>query len=81
MPLNVAIFIDLATRDGRKAVEVREAIIHPDYFIASPKKTIYSCAYESEAGRNLAVRRACEYIKESNIVTIESREGNRAYWQ
>lgn len=56
MKRQVTILFDLETRDGRKAVEIYEATQSGGCKFR--KQPIYSCAYDTQAGRILALRRA-----------------------
>jgi len=79
----VAIFLDLGTRDGRLAVEVRavQALAHG--FFASPRATLYSCAYSTQAERILALQRARRFcdVRSRTIVHFGSAVDRRAAWQ
>jgi hypothetical protein len=80
---DVAIFIDLGTRDGRLAVEVRSVQPLATGFFASPRATLYSCAYSTQAERILALQRARRFcdIRGRRIVHFGSAVDRRAAWQ
>jgi len=82
--MNVAMFVDVVTRDGRNAIEVRQAIALGEGYIANSRGTLYSCAYDNQIGRLAANRRAqrfCEF-NEHIIVHVRNCESNhRAAWQ
>ncbi len=64
--LVAVVFYDLITRDGRKAIEIRLGLRDGDSsVITSPRKTVYSVAYDSLAGRVLAFRRAGNFCTEN----------------
>jgi hypothetical protein len=80
---DVAIFFDLVTRDGRRAVEIRTVSSQENAYYAPARATVYSCAYSTQAERNLALRRArgfCEACSH-NVVHMGSAEEHRAAWQ
>src|SRR2546421_8122549 len=79
----VAIFIDLATRDGRLAVEVRAVQPLAHGFFASPRATLYSCGYSTQAERILALQRARRFcdVRGRKIVHFGSAVDRRAAWQ
>lgn len=82
--MKVAILVDVVARDGRNAVEVRQAVELGEGYVANTKGTVYSCAYNSQAGRIAAHCRAAIFCKESGytVVHIRNCEGNqRAAWQ
>src|SRR5437588_1374023 len=60
----VAIFIDLRTRDERLAVEVRAVLPLAHGYFASPRATVYSCSYRTQAERILALQRARRFCDE-----------------
>jgi hypothetical protein len=80
---DVAIFLDLATRDGRHAVEVRAVRPLATGFFASPRATLYSCAYSTQAERILALQRARRFcdVRGRKIVHFGSAVDRRAAWQ
>ena len=80
---DVAIFIDLGTRDGRLAVEVRAVQPLAHGFFASPRATLYSCAYSTQAERILALQRARRFcdVRGRQIVHFGSAVDRRAAWQ
>lgn len=80
---DVAIFLDLATRDGRLAVEVRAVQPLAQGFFASPRATLYSCAYSTQAERILALQRARRFcdVRGRKIVHFGSAVDRRAAWQ
>jgi len=80
---DVAIFLDLATRDGRQAVEVRAVRPLATGFFASPRATLYSCAYSTQAERIVALQRARRFcdVRGRKIVHFGSAVDRRAAWQ
>ena len=82
-PPDVAIFLDLGSRDGRFAVEVRAVQPLAEGFFASPRATIYSCSYASQAERILALQRANRFCEERGrtIVHLGIARERRAAWQ
>lgn len=73
----VILFYDLSTRDGRKAIELREFVVLGDGgMFASPKSTVYSCAYTTQAERITACRRALGL--NMNIIDFIDGSGKRA---
>lgn len=80
---DVAIFLDLATRDGRLAVEVRSVQPLAHGFFASPRATIYSCAYTTQAERILALQRARRFcdVRGRHVVHFGQAVDRRAAWQ
>ena len=80
---DVAIFLDLGTRDGRLAVEVRAVQPLAHGFFASPRATLYSCAYKTQAERILALQRARRFcdVRGRRIVHFGSAGDRRAAWQ
>ncbi|HZV02246.1 MAG TPA: hypothetical protein VFF73_36390 [Planctomycetota bacterium] len=80
---DVAIFLDLETRDGRRAVEVRAVQPLAQGFFASPRSTLYSCAYSTQAERILALQRArlfCD-LRGRRVVHFGCAVDRRAAWQ
>ncbi len=79
----VAIFLDLATRDGRLAVEVRAARPLAEGFFASPRATLYSCAYSTQKERIVALQRARRFCdtRGKRIVHFGTAVDRRAAWQ
>src|SRR4051812_5563726 len=79
----VAIFVDLGTRDGRLAVEVRAVQPLAQGFFASPRATIYSCAYRTQAERILALQRAHLFCDSRGwtIVHFGDAKDRRVAWQ
>ncbi|MBI3723398.1 hypothetical protein HY251_05515 [bacterium] len=79
----VAVFYDLATRDGRRAVEVRSAEALGNGYFASARATVYSCSYTTQAERILAFRRARRYCDAGGrtIVHFGCAADRRAAWQ
>ena len=79
----MALFFDLGTRDGRRAVEVRAVTSIANGFYASPRATLYSCAYRTQAERIVALRRArvfCE-LSGHRVVHMGGASDRRAAWQ
>lgn len=70
--MEVVLFYDLVTRDGRSCVEVREVQNMGKNYYASPKSTLYSCGYDT-SGKNIAITRALEFCKslQYNIVMVQ----------
>lgn len=82
--MTVAVLYDLVCRDGRNAVEVRVAQPLGNGYFAGSKNTVYSCAYDNELGRQVALKRARELCDQSSytIVHVADAENNRrAAWQ
>jgi hypothetical protein len=79
----VAILFDLTTRDGRKAVEVRVLSALSDGYYASPRATVYSCAYSTQKERILALQRARAFcdVRGRRVVHFGRAEGKVAAWQ
>ncbi len=79
----VAIFIDLGTRDARRAVEVRAVQPLAEGYFASPRATLYSCAYSTQAERIVALQRARRFcdVRGRTIVHFGSAVDRRAAWQ
>ena len=79
----VAVFFDLATRDGRRCVEVRSVTPIANGFYASPRATVYSCAYATQSERHLAIRRARRFCDAAghSIVHFGKARDRRAAWQ
>ncbi len=79
----MALFIDLATRDGRRAVEVRAVQPLAKGYFASPRATLYSCSYSTQAERIIALQRARRFCDERgrNIVHYGEAPDRRAAWQ
>lgn len=79
----VAILFDLKARDGRRAVEVRELSALADGYYASPRSTVYSCAYASQKERILALQRARAFcdIRGRHVVHFGRADGKHAAWQ
>lgn len=78
-----AIFFDLGTRDGRRAVEVRAARPLGNGFYASPRATLYSCAYGTQEERIAALGRARLFCERSGLVLVHQGAcpGRRSAWQ
>jgi hypothetical protein len=82
--MDVAVLFDLVTRDGRTAVEVRQAQALGTGFFASAKGTIYSCAYDDDLGRSVALTRArqlCDTNKHTIVHYASADKARRAAWQ
>jgi hypothetical protein len=79
----VAIFLDLETRDGRRAVEVRAARSLAEGYFASPRATLYSCAYSTQKERIVALQRARRFCdtRGKRIVHFGTAVDRRAAWQ
>jgi len=83
-PLEAILYYDLTTRDGRHAIEVRRAeTIGNGMLYVSVRATIYSCAYNTQAGRIAAFGRATSFCNGNSvrILTFENGAGRRAVWQ
>jgi hypothetical protein len=82
-PPRVALFFDLGARDGRRVVEVRAVTAIANGFYASPRATIYSCAYSSQSERICALRRARLFCEAAGheIVHFGRADQHRAAWQ
>jgi hypothetical protein len=80
---DVAIFLDLGTRDGKHAVEVRAVQPLAEGFFASPRATLYSCSYSTQAERILALQRAHRFcdVRGRTIVHFGIARDRRAAWQ
>ena len=79
----VAVFFDLGTRDGRRAVEVRAVTTIANGYYASPRATVYSCAYSTQSERICALRRArlfCDLLAREIVHFVRANE-RRAAWQ
>lgn len=79
----VAILFDLASRDGRRVVEVRTVQPLGNGFYASPRSTIYSCAYSTQKERILALQRArlfCD-VRGRRVVHFGKAEHRKSAWQ
>lgn len=81
--MNVVVFHNLATQDGRRAVEVRLAAIIGNIFISNANSTVYSCAYDNQLGEGVALQRAFDFCASEhlNIVHFEQRDNCRAACQ
>lgn len=81
--MNVVVFHNLVTQEGRRAIEVRGAAVIGNMFISNANSTIYSCAYDCPLGERLAMVRASDFCKaqDHNIVHFETRFDSRAAWQ
>jgi TnpA family transposase len=78
------LFYDLATRDGRRCIEIRKAVpVDGGYLYASHKMTVYSCAYKTQTERQVAFTRAIEFSKQTNLEIRDYVDGKdrRAVWQ
>jgi hypothetical protein len=79
----VAILFDLAARDGRRVVEVRTVQPLGNGFYASPRGTLYSCAYSTQQERILALQRArlfCD-TRGRSVVHFGKAEHRKSAWQ
>jgi hypothetical protein len=83
-PLEAILYYDLGTRDGRSAIEVKAvAVLGDGALYVSPKGTVYSCAYDSQAGRIAAFGRVVNFCTQANVrvLAFENGKGRRASWQ
>lgn len=81
--MNVVIFHNLITQQGRRAVEVRVAAILGNIFISNETSTVYSCEYDCALGEKVAIQRAAEFCVEEqhNVLHFETRSDCKAAWQ
>ncbi len=81
--MDVVLFYDLLTRDGRRAIEIR-AIQHIEkMYYCPPRKTLYSCAYDTQLGRIIAFGRAISFCREDQLVILLFQDAATcsAIWQ
>jgi hypothetical protein len=85
LPSVVIVLIDMQARTSdRKVVEVRTVTVDEEgQKVARDEDTLYSCAYQSQAERNLALRRAQGFLTSFHpkIVYFGSVPNEVAFWQ
>lgn len=82
--MEVAVLFDLVCRDGRSAVEIRQAQSLGNGYFAGIKQTVYSCAYDNELGLRVALCRARQLCKDSSYTVVHyagTDNARRAAWQ